>query len=71
MYRKNEARWDRSLRLSACAAMVLWVLAGRTLPPWDGVLLALALYPLITGLLGWDPIYVLAGFRGTRQPGDR
>ena len=70
MYRRNEAGWDRWLRLLLCGAMVLWSVAGGMTPPWELATLAFALYPLITGLLGWDPVYVLAGFRGTRNPAD-
>jgi hypothetical protein len=67
---RNEAPWDRGLRLALVAVLVL-VAASRALaPPWELALVVLSFYPLVTGLSGWDPIYVLLGFRGTRGAGD-
>ena len=64
---KNEAGWDRSLRVTVGGAMLaagLWNLAPE---PWDTGLEILALVPLLTGLSGWCPIYALIG-RGTCRP---
>ncbi len=71
MFRTNEAGWDRLLRLSLAAIMIYFGFAGSATPPWDLALLVFAFYPFVTGLMGWDPVYVLTGFRGTRRPVDR
>jgi Inner membrane protein YgaP-like, transmembrane domain len=59
----NLGRWDRVLRivLGTGALGVGW--AGM-LPDWWAVVCKLfGLYPLLTGVLGWDPLYALARFR--------
>lgn len=58
---RNEATWDRVLRLLVGAAMLA---AGlfRVLPePWNAALVIFAFVPLATGLMGWCPLYALLG----------
>ena len=66
MFSGNEASWDRGLRLALAVVMVAAGGSGRFAPPWGLALLVFSFYPLVTGLLGWDPVYVLLGFGGTR-----
>lgn len=65
MLATNEALWDRTFRIMLAVAMASLGLSGLVNPPWELALLVFAFYPLVTGALGWDPVYVLFGFRGT------
>ncbi len=60
----NQAPRDRALRLLLAAAMGFGGLSGRVPSPWELALLLFAFYPLVTGILGWDPLYVLLGYGG-------
>jgi Protein of unknown function (DUF2892) len=60
---RNEADWDRFLRTLAGFVLVVLGLSGVV-----GELAATALsifgwVPLVTGLLGWCPVYSLFGIR--------
>ena len=70
MFPVNEAVWDRSLRILLAVVMALLGLSGRVAHPWELALVIFSFYPFITGAVGWDPVYVLLGFRGTRSPHD-
>lgn len=63
MLSKNVATWDRILRL-ACG-LVLLVLGWHGGGVMSSALRVLALFPLITGVIGWCPVYELLRF-GTR-----
>lgn len=55
---RNEAMWDRALRVVVGAALIAIVFVGPKTPwGWVGVL------PLVTGLLGSCPVYTLFGLR--------
>jgi len=60
----NLTRWDRLLRLLLAVAMGLGGFSGRVASPWELALVLFAFYPLVTSLLGWDPLYVLLGYGG-------
>lgn len=45
---------ERILRHGVGWAMVLLVLLLPTTPPWLAVV---AIYPLLTAIIGWDPFY--------------
>ena len=63
----NIASWDRTLRL--CLGIAMLVLGWLpTTAPWLVFLRVVALYPLITGLVGWCPLYALAKFDNRRPP---
>ena len=67
MFQVNQAGWDRSLRVIIGALMLAmgWL---KLLPePWDVALALFAFYPLVTGVSGWDPAYVLLGYRTDRS----
>ena len=61
----NEASWDRIARVILGVVMVglgVGVVGGT----WGWVLAVVGLVPLVTGLVGWCPIYSIIG-RGTKE----
>lgn len=65
MILKNMGRWERVLRI----ALGLFMLAVGWLGDSGSIAAALrifSLYPLITGLAGWCPIYTLSRFSSRR-----
>ncbi len=63
----NEAGWDRVARV--IVGVVLLVLGLGVVDGGLGVFLAvLAFVPLLTGLVGWCPLYSLLRFRTNRGP---
>jgi len=62
----NIATWDRLLRVGLGVTMLIigWHALGG---PLTNVLRVVALYPLVTGLAGWCPIYALLSFRTRRR----
>lgn len=66
MISRNLSRWDRAFRIVLGFLMLLvgWQASidGLTL-----LLRVFAPYPLITGFIGWCPVYALLRFR-TRRP---
>lgn len=63
----NEAAWDRALRVFVGGAMLIVGWSGAVAGLWGMVIKLFALFPLASGLIGWDPIYALFGF-STRKP---
>lgn len=60
---RNEAHWDRVTRVVVGVAMLMvgW---NEVLPePWSAALKIFAVFPLVTGLLGWCPFYSLTAYR--------
>lgn len=56
MFKTNEGTIDRTLRVIAGLALISLVFVGPQTPfGWLGVV------PLITGLVGWCPVYTLLG----------
>lgn len=58
MFKTNEGRIDRTLRVMAGLALIALVFVGPQ-TPWGWI----GLVPLITGLIGWCPAYTLLGIR--------
>ena len=62
---QNIGLFDRVLRLLIGGALVgvayhLHTNTGLALPTWGGAyVIAVALYPIFTGMLGWDPFYAM------------
>ena len=57
MFKTNEGNIDRTLRVIAGIALISLVFVGPQTPfGWIGVV------PLVTGLVGWCPVYTLLGF---------
>lgn len=61
----NVGTWDRFLRIALGALLLAigWIAPDGILPI---ALRVVALYPLVTGLVGWCPIYALLRY-GTRS----
>lgn len=56
MFKTNEGTPDRVLRVTAGIALISLVFVGpHSLLGWIGVV------PLLTGLIGWCPVYTLLG----------
>jgi membrane protein implicated in regulation of membrane protease activity len=56
MFKTNEGGLDRTLRIVAGLVLIALVFAGpKTQLGWIG------LVPLVTGLIGWCPVYSLFG----------
>ena len=55
---RNAANWDRALRIALGVTMLVlgWVGADA----WTVWMRVGGLYPLITGVIGWCPIYALS-----------
>lgn len=57
MFKTNEGTVDRALRILTGVALITLVFLGPKTPlGWIG------LVPLLTGLVGWCPVYTLLGF---------
>jgi hypothetical protein len=56
MFKTNEGTLDRALRVIAGIVLISLVFVGPQTPfGWIGVV------PLLTGLVGWCPVYTLLG----------
>ena len=65
----NEAGWDRLARVVLGVALL--VVGFGVLDAPAGIVVGLvALVPLLTGLVGWCPLYSLFGFRTNRSGAD-
>lgn len=61
----NEAGWDRLLRVAV--GVVLLIVGFGLLDGAAGVVVGVVgLVPLLTGLVGWCPLYSVFGFRTNR-----
>lgn len=58
---------DRSLRVAFGAALIsvpcYYLVTGNLMSPWYAFLMLLAVYPIMTGILGTDLLYNLAGIK--------
>ncbi len=55
----NEANWDRLIRMVVAVVALGLGWSGLPSPDWATGLQLFGLYPLVTGILGWDPLYSL------------
>ena len=61
----NEGTWDRALRVSL--GVVLLIVGFGLMSGTAGLVVGIvAFVPLLTGLLGWCPLYSLLGVRTNR-----
>ncbi len=67
MSSKNLASWDRILRILTGILMILFASAGAVDGIFRVALLLFAWVPLVTGALGWDPIYALLRIGSHRE----
>jgi len=60
---QNMSRLDRTIRISAGLLMlgVSWAANAPEGAIWPIVFRVFALFPLVTGLLGWCPVYAILG----------
>jgi len=58
---RNEAKWDRALRILLGVALLYVGWAGVVDGTLGVVFKVLGFVPLVTGLLGWCPAYSLFG----------
>lgn len=66
MIKVNEAGWDRIARIVLGIVMLALGWGHLVSGPWDVILQWLGFVPLITGLIGWCPLYSLFRF-GTKS----
>lgn len=58
---KNEGRWDRVVRVLAGMTILYLGWAGIVAGGWGFVFRIFGFVPLITGIVGWCPVYSLVG----------
>jgi hypothetical protein len=66
MLKVNEANWDRIARVALGVVLLVLGWAGVVTGGWGVFLKIIGFVPLLTGLLGWCPIYALLKF-GTKK----
>lgn len=59
----NEAGWDRIVRILLGIALLYLGWTGIVSGVWGSVFKVLGFIPLLTGLIGWCPIYALLKLR--------
>lgn len=59
--RRNLSWWDRWLRIGLGVAMIVTGVLELAGGLWDVGLQLFAWAPLLTGLLGWSPLYAILG----------
>lgn len=65
----NEAGWDRALRIIA-GIVLLYLGFGGVIGGTAGTIVGIVGFiPLITGLVGWCPLYASFRFRTNRKQG--
>ncbi len=65
----NEAGWDRVLRI--VLGVVLLIVGFGLMDGTAGVVVGIvAFVPLLTGLVGWCPLYTVLGFRTNKVHGE-
>ncbi|HKX73838.1 MAG TPA: DUF2892 domain-containing protein [Acidimicrobiia bacterium] len=62
----NEAAWDRALRVVLGIVLLALSWGGVIGGTWGSVLKVVGFLPLLTGLIGWCPLYALFRF-GTKR----
>ena len=63
----NQASWDRGLRILLGALMLALGWLGVVPGFWGLGVKLFGLFPLVSGLIGWDPFYALLGFSTRRN----
>ena len=58
---RNEADWDRLVRVAMGIAMLVLGWGAGWPEPLSAALKIFAVVPLVTGLMGWCPLYTLLG----------
>lgn len=63
----NMATWDRAVRIVLGAAMLFLGWSDLVDGVWAIALVVFAWVPLLTGLVGWCPIYAMLGISTRRR----
>jgi hypothetical protein len=63
----NEASWDRIARVAIGAVLIYLGFSGTVEGGLGTFLGVLGFVPLITGLVGWCPLYAIFRFRTNRE----
>lgn len=63
MIQANEAGWDRIVRILLGIGMLVLGWGGMVSGIWQPIFQWVGFIPLITGLIGWCPLYSLFHFR--------
>lgn len=64
----NEAMWDRIGRIVLGVALLYLGWADVVTGGWGTALRVIGFVPLLTGLVGWCPLYAIFGFRTNHVP---
>jgi hypothetical protein len=62
MFKMNEASWDRIARVVLGIVLLVLGWAGVVTGGWGIFLKIIGFVPLLTGLIGWCPLYSLFKF---------
>jgi hypothetical protein len=65
----NEAAWDRAARVVLGIVLLALGWGGVVTGGWGTALKVIGFVPLLTGIVGWCPLYAILGFRTNRIPG--
>jgi len=69
---QNTGLMDRVVRLSIGGALIAASAISLSSPApviWETYAILLAIYPLMTGMLGWDPVYTMFNAKTCRLTG--
>mgnify|MGYP000704716395 CR=1 FL=1 len=66
MFKVNEAMWDRIVRIVLGVVLLYLGWAGVVTGGWGLFLKIIGFLPLLTGLIGWCPLYTLLKIRTNR-----
>jgi hypothetical protein len=64
----NVATWDRAVRIVLGTVMLFLGWSGLVDGVWGIALVVFAWVPILTGLVGWCPIYAILGISTRRRP---
>lgn len=70
---QNLGLFDRILRVVGASVIFAWVISsiasGSHVNGWQALLMLLAIYPFMTGMLGYGPFYAALGVRSCSLEG--
>lgn len=63
----NETGWDRAVRIALGVVLLYLGWAGVVAGGWGTFFKLFGFVPLLTGAVGWCPLYSIIGFRTNRR----